>query len=356
MIGQKISNFQIVEELGSGGMGTVYKAKDVRLNRYVAIKALHSHVTNHSDAYKRFQNEAMISAQINNPHVTTLFDFVDHNGRSYIIMEYVDGSTLEDLLKSQGPIPENKCIDLAIQMLKGISEAHQLNILHRDLKPANIIVNKKGNVKIMDFGIARISSATRITAQNKVIGTAEYIAPEIYLGKEPTKVSDLYSIGIILYELLSGKVLFKADSEASLIYQVVNTKPKIKLTGASSKIESVVKKLTDKNPKKRYRSAQELITVLENIKKEKVPISSGKISLKNINLPKVNVPKGFNVPTVLPRLQLNAPLKFLIVSLVLCIAIIGIGGAINSKANDDDDEFNHVIGEASQIKMTLKMT
>ena len=134
----------------------------------------------------------------------------------------------------------------------------------------------------MDFGIARISSATRITAQNKVIGTAEYIAPEIYLGKEPTKVSDLYSIGIILYELLSGKVLFKADSEASLIYQVVNTKPQIKLIGTSSKLESVVKKLTEKNPKKRYRSAQELITVLENIKKEKAPLSSGKISLKNI--------------------------------------------------------------------------
>ena len=265
MIGQRISNFQIVQELGAGGMGTVYKAKDIRLNRYVAIKMLHSHITNHSNVYKRFQNEAMISAQINHPHVTTLLDFIEVDGRSYLIMEYVDGSALDELLQSNGPLPEQRCIDICIQMLKGLSEAHQHHILHRDLKPGNIMVNKKGFVKIMDFGIAHISSATRITAQNKVIGTAEYIAPEIYLGKEPTKVSDLYSIGIILYEMLSGDVLFKAESEASLIYQVVNSKPKIKLLGVSPDLISIIKKLTDKNPSKRYRSTEELIDRLERI-------------------------------------------------------------------------------------------
>jgi|GEM_PF-1335668 len=330
MIGQKISNFQIIQELGSGGMGTVYKAKDVRLNRYVAIKMLHPHVTSQSNAYKRFQNEAMISAQINNPHITTLFDFIDYKGSSYIIMEYVNGSALDDLLKKQGPLPENKCIDLTIQMLKGLAEAHHLNILHRDLKPGNVMVNGKGFVKIMDFGIARMSSATRITAQNKVIGTAEYIAPEIYLGKEPTKVSDLYSIGIILLELLSGKVLFKAESEASLIYQVVNTKPKIKLVGISPKLESVVKKLTDKNPKKRYRTAEELITILENIKRDKKPLASNPLSSFKLRLPNINIPKNVALPKGLPNIQMSGPLKFLLISLIVSTIIIGIRSAVSN--------------------------
>lgn len=347
MIGQRISNFQIVKELGAGGMGTVYQAKDLRLNRYVAIKMLHSHITNHSNIYKRFQNEAMISAQINHPHVTTLLDFIEENGRSYLIMEYVDGSALDELLQSNGPLDEKQCLDICIQMLKGLSEAHQLNILHRDLKPGNIMVNKKGFVKIMDFGIARMSSATRITAQNKVIGTAEYIAPEIYLGKEPTKVSDLYSIGIILYEMLSGDVLFKAESDASLIYQVVNSKPKIKLTGVSSELVAIIKKLTNKNPSKRYRSTEEVIDKLEGINKS----SQGRSSLTGIKLPglsqmgqlpSLSLPSKIAMPQFLSAINLNGPIKFLIISLVFSVIIIALRSTVLSDNRRDIREPDRV--------------
>ena len=336
MIGQRISNFQIVQELGAGGMGTVYKAKDIRLNRYVAIKMLHSHITNHSNVYKRFQNEAMISAQINHPHVTTLLDFIEVDGRSYLIMEYVDGSALDELLQSNGPLPEQRCIDICIQMLKGLSEAHQHHILHRDLKPGNIMVNKKGFVKIMDFGIAHISSATRITAQNKVIGTAEYIAPEIYLGKEPTKVSDLYSIGIILYEMLSGDVLFKAESEASLIYQVVNCKPKIKLLGVSPDLISIIKKLTDKNPSKRYRSTEELIDRLERIGGASKRSSNGpkfRISqiMEAFKMPALRVSPNAIWHKVLPEFKINGPIKFLISSLVFSAILMVLGSTLQDR-------------------------
>lgn len=335
MIGQTISNFQIIKELGAGGMGTVYKAKDTRLQRNVAIKMLHPHVTSNSDAYRRFQNEAMVSAQINHPNVATLYDFIEHQGRSLLVMEYVEGETLEDLLKQEGKLSESKCIDLVIKMLKGLSAAHQLDILHRDLKPSNIMLDKKGFIKIMDFGIARISNATRITAHNRVIGTAEYIAPEIYLGKAPTKVSDLYSIGIILYELLSGQVLFKADSEASLIYQVVNEKPKFKLDHVSSGLKSIIKKLISKNPKNRYRTTNEVIDKLENLKNSAAnkPLDIAGTFSNAINSLR---PKFNNFNFQFPKTQqLNTPIKFLLASLFLSVIIIGLGSAMMNSKSDD---------------------
>jgi len=229
MVGRKIGQFQIIEELGVGGMGTVFKARDTRLNRYVAIKALHPHVLRDSQAYRRFKNEAQISAQLSNPNVATLFDFIKEGDQSYLIMEYIDGVTIEERLKREGALSVRETINLSKQILNGLSEAHRLNILHRDLKPANVMIKAGTYAKLMDFGIARLETATRLTANNKVIGTVEYMAPELLKGKEPSKASDLYAVGVMMYEMLTGKTLFVANSEAALVYSIVNEKPKFDL-------------------------------------------------------------------------------------------------------------------------------
>jgi serine/threonine-protein kinase len=334
MIGQQISNFQINSQLGSGGMGTVYKAKDLRLNRNVAIKMLHPYITNKSNAYKRFQNEAQISAQINHPNVATLYDFISHNGRSYLIMEFVNGETIESLLSYKSKFSQQECIDIAVQMLKGLGEAHKLNILHRDLKPGNIMVNKNGFTKLMDFGIARFNNSTRLTAQNKVIGTAEYIAPEIYQNKQPSKVSDLYAIGVILYEMLSGKPLFKAESEATLIYKVVNGKTDFDLKDTHPQFSTIIKNLTHKNPKKRYRTAEEVVQALLaiNLKRESngLPFKNLLQPLKTLQLPNLQ----WNNLLAFPLLK-NVAVKFLLASVIASIIIIGLGSLVFDSEKDN---------------------
>ena len=163
MIGQLVGQFQIIEKLGSGGMGTVYKAKDTKLNRMVAIKALNQNVTSQSNAYKRFKNEAQISAQISHPNVASLYDFIQDKGRSYLIMELVKGETLEQIILKDGKMDQEKALDYIIQVLNGLKEAHSLGILHRDLKPSNIMITKSGFAKLMDFGIAKMDKSTRLT-------------------------------------------------------------------------------------------------------------------------------------------------------------------------------------------------
>lgn len=292
MVGRKIGQFQIVEELGVGGMGTVYKAKDTRLNRYVAIKALHPHVLRDSQAYRRFKNEAQISAQLSNPNVATLYDFIKEKEQSYLIMEYIDGVTIEDRLKSEGALSVGETIKLAKQILSGLSEAHRLNILHRDLKPANVMIKAGNYAKLMDFGIARLETATRLTAHNKVIGTVEYMAPELLKGKEPSKASDLYAVGVMIYEMLTGKTLFVANSEAALVYSIVNEKPRFDLSGVPPELRRIVKKLTSKLPQNRYWNTAKVLNDLE-----KVSAVKGERGLPAVSLPslKIKWPTGVSL-------------------------------------------------------------
>ncbi len=295
MVGRKIGQFQIVEELGVGGMGTVYKARDTRLNRYVAIKALHPHVLRDSQAYRRFKNEAQISAQLSNPNVATLYDFIKEADHSYLIMEYIDGITIEKKLKDEGALSVKETIGLTKQILRGLSEAHRLNILHRDLKPANVMLKAGNYAKLMDFGIARLENATRLTANNKVIGTVEYMAPELLKGKEPSKASDLYAVGVIIHEMLTGKTLFVANSEAALVYSIVNEKPEIDLSGVPQQLRRIVKKLTHKSPQNRYRSTDEVLKDLEKITDLKA--EKGRTAVSLPSLP-IKWPPGFTLNRV----------------------------------------------------------
>lgn len=265
MIGRKLANFQINERLGEGGMGTVYRATDLTLNRAVAIKMLHPFLVNNPDSFKRFQNEAHLSARISHPNVATLFNFQEFEANHFIVMEYVKGLALDDVLKLQGNISERETIKIGLQVLEGLGAAHELGIMHRDLKPGNIMITHRGFVKLMDFGIARLEHAERMTRQNSVIGTLEYLAPELVRGEAPSHASDLYALGVMLHEMLSGHTLYAANSEASLMYQIAHKPPTIQLSGINRSLVQVIKKLTHKQLSRRYQNTQQVIRDLEKI-------------------------------------------------------------------------------------------
>ncbi len=281
MIGNKIQNYRIEEMLGEGGMGTVYRATDTLLKRSVAIKVFHQHLLRDASFIERFSNEAVLSAQLNHPNVATLYNLLEDRGNSLMVMEYIDGKTLEQLLRLQGgKLPITMTLRVVMQVLDGLQHAHDKTILHRDIKPANIMLNRLGAVKLMDFGIARMIGSQRMTRANRIIGTLEYMAPELLENQEPSIQSDLYAVGILLFELLTGKMPFNANSETTLISQILNKKPDVIQTyvpDIPKSLEDIVEKLLQKKPEKRYASATELKQALAGI------ISPGLIEMNQLD-------------------------------------------------------------------------
>ncbi len=261
MIGRIIQNYRVEELLGEGGMGTVYRATDTLLQRPVALKMLHTHLLRDTTFFERFRNEAVLSARLNHPHVATLYNFIKDRDDNFMVMELVDGATLEELLRKQGRFSVENAVRVIIQALDGLNHAHRKNILHRDIKPANLMLTREGSVKLMDFGIARLVGSERLTRVNRVMGTLEYMAPEILDGGDPSEQSDLYAVGVLLYELLSGKMPFAAGTDSTLINHILTRKPipiREHLGVIPKALDEILEKLLQKNPEKRYASATEL--------------------------------------------------------------------------------------------------
>jgi eukaryotic-like serine/threonine-protein kinase len=269
MIGNQIQNYKIEEMLGEGGMGTVYRATDTMLKRAVAIKVFHEHLLRDESFIERFNNEAVLSAQLNHPNVATLYNILQDKGNNLMVMEYIDGKTLEQTVRQYGnKLPIDITLKIVMQSLEGLQHAHDKGILHRDLKPANIMLNRSGAVKLMDFGIARMMGTQRMTRVNKVIGTLEYMAPELLEGSEPSVQSDLYAMGVLIFELLTGQMPFTATADTSLINQILNKKPhqlQHFIANIPKPIEVIVEKLLQKKPEKRYKSASELNKAIATI-------------------------------------------------------------------------------------------
>jgi serine/threonine protein kinase len=268
MIGQKIHNYHIEELLGEGGMGTVYRAIDTVLQRTVAVKVLHPHLVRDSSFFERFRNEAILSAKLSHPNVAMLYNFFSEKNDNYMIMEFIDGLTLEKLLKQHGGLSVEIVFKIMIQALEGLQHAHEKGIFHRDIKPANLMLTKDGRVKLMDFGIARMVGSQRLTRADRVVGTLEYMAPELLDGSEATVQSDLYAIGVLMYELLSGKMPFEATTDATLITQILTKKPipiRNRIKDLPKKIEEILDSLLQKKPEKRFVSANDLRQTLANL-------------------------------------------------------------------------------------------
>jgi serine/threonine-protein kinase len=268
MIGRTIQNYRIEELLGEGGMGTVYRATDTLLRRPVAVKMLHPHLLRDNTFMERFRNEAVLSAQLNHPNVSTLYNLLQDRTDNFMVMELVDGVTLEKLLTKEGKLPLETAVRIVIQALDGLQHAHYKNILHRDIKPANLMLTREGSVKLMDFGIARMVGSQRLTRADRVVGTLEYMAPELLNGAEPSVQSDLYAVGVLMYELLSGKMPFETTTDNTLINQILTKKPiplRSRIPNLPKPLEEVLEKLLQKKPEKRYEKAWELRQALATI-------------------------------------------------------------------------------------------
>ncbi|HEY9577026.1 MAG TPA: protein kinase, partial [Pseudobacillus sp.] len=209
LIGKRLGGrYKIIKMIGGGGMANVYLAQDVILEREVALKVLRLDFVNEEEFLRRFQREAQSATSLVHPHIVNIYDVGEEEGINYIVMEYVDGMTLKQYIQQYSPIPVEKTIDIMKQLASAIAFAHHNSIIHRDIKPHNILMDREGNVKITDFGIAMALSATSITQTNAVLGSVHYISPEQARGGMATKKSDIYALGIVMFELLTGQLPF----------------------------------------------------------------------------------------------------------------------------------------------------
>ena len=269
MIGSVISHYKIVSELGRGGMGIVYKAQDTRLDRSVAIKMLPSQQLASEDEKARFFREAQASAALNHPHIATVFEIDEEDNQSFIVMEYVDGPSLKDRIE-EGPLKLDDAIRLAIQIASGLEAAHEAGIVHRDIKPANVMLTKKGEAKIMDFGLAKLSDQTTLTKTGTTLGTAAYMSPEQARGEKVDARSDIFALGVVIYEMIAGRMAFQGAYAEAVVYSILNVDPDPLTslrTGVPMELERFVDKALAKNPSERYQGATDLIVDLKYLGK-----------------------------------------------------------------------------------------
>jgi serine/threonine-protein kinase len=260
--------FRLEEQIGAGGMSTVYRAYDTTLERWVAIKLMHRDISSDPDQLERFRREARAVARLNHPHVVTVIDFGEDGGAPYIVLEFVEGETLKQRIRRMGRLPVGEAVAYAIEIGRALSAAHAERLVHRDVKPQNVLIDQEGRAKVTDFGIARSLEAHGLTATGRVLGTTDYVSPEQALGHEVTVQSDVYSLGIVLYEMLTGEPPFKAESQVAVamkhvqqpIPDVQRARPDV-----SASLAAVVDRATAKELGNRYATADDLVHDLEQV-------------------------------------------------------------------------------------------
>jgi len=266
MVGSKIGLYEIVDEIGRGGMGIVYKAWDTRLARYVALKVLPPEFTYDSQFVERFMEEAQRMAQLDDhPHIVTVHDVGEENGCYYFAMQFVDGTDLATILRQVGRLDLGRAITLTNQIASALDHAHTRGIIHRDVKPENILIDREGRVRVTDFGIAKALAGPSRTRTGMMVGTPEYMSPEQAQGRELDRRADVYSLGIVLYQMLTGDVPFRTDSAVATALQHVSTPPpplRERNADLPEYAERVVLKALEKDPANRFHTAGELAAAL----------------------------------------------------------------------------------------------
>jgi len=259
--------YRILEPIGQGGMGVVYKAEDTQLERTVALKFLPAELTEEPEARERFIREAKAAAALSHNNICNIHEIGKEENQLFIVMEYIEGDSLKQRI-SKGPLDQAGALDIAVQVAEGLEEAHKKGIVHRDIKPGNIMLTKKGTAKVMDFGLAKISGRSLITREAKTMGTVAYMSPEQAKGEVVDHRSDIWSLGVVLYEMITGQLPFKGEHDQSIIHSILNHKPgpitKI-LKDLSLGLEQVIAKALEKNPYKRYRSMEDFLNDLRAI-------------------------------------------------------------------------------------------
>jgi serine/threonine-protein kinase len=268
VVGKTIAHYKIIKKLGTGGMGEVYLAEDLKLKRKVALKFLPPFLSTSEEDKQRFIQEAQTASALDHPNIYTIFDIGETAQKQlFIAMAYYEGETLKAKIAKR-PLPLKEVVDIATQIAAGLSKAHEAGIIHRDIKPANIIVTKEGEVKIVDFGLAKLSGQTKLTKPGSTLGTISYMSPEQLKGEKVDSRSDIWSLGVVMYEMITGQLPFKGDYEQAITYAVLNEEPEpitALRTGVPMTLEGIVMKALAKDPKHRYQHVDEMPVDLQNI-------------------------------------------------------------------------------------------
>lgn len=286
---EQVREYKIISKIGEGGMGVVYKAYDENLDRYVALKAIHSTYTSNEELLARFRNEAKVQASLSHSNIISLYNFFKEHDTFFMVMEYIEGETLSQRIKRVGLIPPHKCIPMFIQVLSAIDYAHKKGVIHRDIKPSNILITKDDLIKVMDFGIAKIIGDRGLTKTGTKMGTVYYMSPEQIQGlKDIDARSDIYSLGITFFEMLTGQLPYNINTESDfyIMQQIIEVQiPSVKkyYPYVPEKVDIVIRKATQKNREDRYQSCQEFI---DFIKFEDIPEQS-EVYKREITIPPI---------------------------------------------------------------------
>jgi len=270
MIGKTISHYKVLEKLGEGGMGEVYLAQDTKLNRWVALKFLPAQYASDEEFKMRFKREAQAAAALNHPNIITIHEVSEYESRPYICMEYVEGELLKDLI-AEKDLSIGKVTDIAMQTCEGLAKAHQAGIVHRDVKPQNILIDRDGRVRILDFGLAKLRRDAMLTRTGSTVGTVAYMSPEQAQGEKVDHRSDIFSLGVVLYEMITGQLPFKGEHEAALVYSIVNENPEPLARYKSDvpgELQRIVEKGMEKNREMRYQHVDDLRADLSKLREE----------------------------------------------------------------------------------------
>lgn len=386
--GKRINDrYKILELIGGGGMSNVYLAHDMILNRDVAVKVLRYDASNEEEFHRRFQREALSATSLTHPNIVSIYDVGEDQDMHYIVMEYIKGKTLKQYINEFSPLSPARSVQIMKQLTSAIAHAHENQIIHRDIKPQNILVDSEGNVKVTDFGIATSLSATSYTKTNSVIGTVHYLSPEQARGGTATNQSDIYALGIVLYELLTGELPFSGESAVSIALKHLQTEtPSVRALDASipQSLENVILKATAKNPLHRYTSVEEMEEDLQTVlspdrlgekkfqppvdddETKAIPIIKDSLPISDIANTKVNAQKTEKVERVKPEKgQKEKPVKDkkknkkknrrkMVAIIVAIIAIIILGSVLafnllSPKKIDIPDVTNMEVEEAIEM-------
>lgn len=273
MIGTTVGQYRILARIGEGGMGAVYRGEDTMLQRQVAIKVLRPELAKQKVLVDRFRTEAVALARLNHPNIAAVYGLLQEKGQLYMVLEYVDGETLEAIVARRGPIPWNRAVQVAKDTLAALDHAHRMGVVHRDLKPSNLMLSRSGQLKVMDFGIARLAGTSRHTEFGRIVGTPLYMSPEQLRGEDVDGRSDVYSLGVVLYELLTGREAFQADSDYALLMAQLNQMPvpaSRYVPDLPVELETVLTRSLEKPKSERWTSASAFRRALTGIVPEQI--------------------------------------------------------------------------------------